>query len=338
MTAMKPLKTLYLLVGVGLFVFVLSHTDIPSVWSQLKEIGWGILVILVVYKVAFIVDTFAWQFTLPSTQRTKRWLYDLWKVRMVGAAFAKMMPFSSWGGVPIKGYILKHHYGVRYREGAASMILAETTHMLSLVLFVATGVLLILFTSDLPDSYHLFAILSLAALTTGIFLFYAIQRYKITSLTGTWLSQYKVGQRLEKFIHQIHDMDERLVQFYTRDKGCFLTATFLNLVNWYLGALEIYVIFYFLGHPITIVEAVILETLVELVRAGTFFIPAGLGSQEAVFMIATEAIAGQPTLGVAAALIRRVREIVWLAWGFSIGLQYSQRPFDLAHLAEKDAN
>jgi glycosyltransferase 2 family protein len=337
-TAMKPLKTLYLLIGIGLLAFVVSHTDIPSVWSQLGKVGWGILVVLVVYKIAFIVDTFAWQFTLPSTQLTKRWLYDLWKVRMVGAAFSKVMPFSSFGGAPIKGFILKHHYGIDYIEGAASLIIAESTHMISMVLFMATGVLFILFASNLSESYHLFAILSLGAITTGILLFYIVQRYKITSLTGSWLSQRKLGQRLEKFIHHIHNFDERLVQFYTRDKGDFISAAFLNLVNWYLGALEIHVIFYFLGHPITIIEAVILETLVELVRAGTFFIPAGLGSQEAVFMIATGAIAGQPTLGVAAALIRRVREIVWLIWGFSIGLEYSQKPFDLVKFAQKDLN
>lgn len=336
-TAMKPLKILYLLIGIGLLVFVLNHTDLASVWSQLKEIGWGIVVMLVVYKIAFMVDTFAWQFTLPSTQFTKRWLYDLWKVRMVGAAFAKVMPFSSWGGVPIKGYILKHHYGIRYREGTASMILAESTHLISLVLFAATGVFLIIMSSDLPESFHLFAILGLSAITLGIFLFYIVQRYKITSLTGTWLSQRKLGQRLEKFLHQIHDMDERLVQFYTCDKRRFISALSLNLVNWYLGALEVFVIFYFLGHPITIVEAIILETLIELVRAGTFFIPAGLGSIEAVFMIATEAIAGQPALGVAVALIRRVREIVWLVWGFSIGLEYSQKPFDLVKTAQEDS-
>ena len=338
MTTMKPLKTLYLLIGVGLLVFVLSHTDLPSVWSQLKKIGWGILVVLFIYKVAFIVDTFAWQFTLPSTQLTKRWLYDLWKVRMVGAAFAKVLPFSSFGGAPIKGFILKHHYGIQYSEGAASLILAESTHMISMVLFMATGVLFILFASTLPESYHFFAIFSLGAITTGIFLFYLVQRYKITSLTGNWFSQRKFSQRLEKFIHQTQDMDQRLVKFYTRDRRRFLSASFLNLINWYLGSLEIYAIFYFLGHPITIIEAVILETLVELVRAGTFFIPAGLGSQEAVFMIATEAIAGIPTLGVAAALIRRIREIVWLTWGFSIGLEYSQKPFDLVKVAQKDLN
>ena len=333
---MKPLKILYLLVGIGLLGFVLSHTDLPLVWSQLNKIGWGILVVLAVYKVAFIVDTFAWQITLPSTQFTKKWLYDLWKVRMVGAAFGKMLPFSAFGGAPIKGFVLKHYYGIQYREGAASLILAESTHLISMVLFMATGVFLILLDSNLPGSFHYFAVFGLSAIAIGIFLFFLVQRFKITSLTGTWLSQKKFGQWLDKFIHHIHDMDERLVQFYTRDRSRFLLAAFFNLINWYLGALEIFVIFYFLGNPITIVEAIILETLVELVRAGTFFIPATLGSQEAAFMVATEAIAGQTALGVAAALMRRVREFVWLGWGFILGLEYSQKPFDLAEAAQKD--
>ena len=248
---MKPLKILYLLIGIGLLAFVLSHTDISSVWSQLEKVGWGILVVLAVYKIVFILDTFAWQLTLPSTQPTRRWMYALWKIRMVGAAFAKVLPFSSFGGAPIKGFVLKHHYGIKYREGAASLILAESTHMISLVFFMTTGVLLILFASNLPESYHLFAIISLGIITFGIMLFYIVQRYKITSLTGSWLSRRKIGKRLEKFIHQIHDMDERLVQFYTRDKRHFFSASFLNLVGWYLDALEIYVVFYFLGHPIT---------------------------------------------------------------------------------------
>ena len=335
---MKPLKILYIFIGLGLLVFVLIHTDLLSLWYELKKVGWGILVVLLVYKIAFIVDSFAWQFTLPSTQLTKRWVYDLWKIRMVGAAFAKVMPFSSFGGAPIKGFILKHHYGIHYKEGAASLILAESTHMISMIFFMATGVFLMLFASNLPNTYHFFAMLSLGAITTGILLFYLVQRYKVTSLTGNWLRRRKFGQRLEKVIHQIQDMDERLVQFYTRDKGCFLLASLLNLINWYLGAIEIYVIFYFLDNPITIFEAVILETLVELVRAGTFFIPAGLGSQEAIFMIATEAIAGQSTLGVAAALTRRVREIIWLIWGFCIGLEYAEKPYDLVKVAQKDFN
>jgi uncharacterized membrane protein YbhN (UPF0104 family) len=110
----------------------------------------------------------------------------------------------------------------------------------------------------------------------------------------------------------------------------------LNLLNWYLGALEIYIILYFLGHPISIAESIILETLVELVRAGTFFIPATLGTQEVAFLSATGAITGEPALGLAIALMRRVREIVWFILGFVIGWQYSTSPSDLAQAAQNE--
>lgn len=333
---MKFIKILYLLVGVGLLAYIFSETDLELLWSNLMATGWGIFFVLAIYGIAFWVDTIAWQFTLPSTGYNFRWLYDLWKVRMVGAAFGKMLPFSAFGGAPIKGYLLKKHYGIGYREGAASIILIESTHLMSMVFFMASGVLLIHFDPDFPNSYYLFSKLSLAALSVGIFGFYFIQRFKVTSVAGGWISQRALGRRLAKFLSHLKEFDDRLVQFYTEKRSYFFGAFGLNLLNWYLGALEIYIILYFLGHPISIAESIILETLVELVRAGTFFIPATLGTQEAAFLLATGAITGEPALGVATALMRRVREIVWLILGFVIGWQYSTRPADLAQAAQNE--
>ena len=335
---MKPIRILYLLVGTSLLVYVLSQTDLELLWSKLTETGWGIFFVLAVYWVGFVVDTLAWQFTLPSTRFNFHWLHNLWKVRMVGAAFGKMLPFSAFGGAPIKGYILKSHYGIDYKEGAASIILVESTHLISMVFFMASGVFLILFDSNLPQSYHTFSAISLSALTVGIFAFYIFQRLKITSFAGGWISQRPLGRRLEKFLSHLQDFDERLVQFYTRQRSRFFGALGLNLLNWYLGALEIYVTLYFLGHPVSIVESIILETLVGLVRAGTFFIPATLGTQEAAFLLATGAITGQPALGVATALMRRVREIVWLILGFAIGWQYSTNASEVVKAAQNETN
>jgi len=332
----KPIRILYLLVGISLLVYVLSQTDLNLLWLKLVETGWGIFFVLAIYGVAFMVDTVAWQFTLPSTKVNFHWLYNLWKVRMVGAAFGKMLPFSAFGGAPIKGFILKSHYGISYKEGAASIILIESTHLISMVLFMASGVLFILFDSNLPQSFYIFSTISLSVLTIGIFAFYIIQRLKITSIAGGWISQRPLGRRLEKFLSHLQDFDERLVRFYTRQRSQFFGALGLNLLNWYLGAVEVYVILYFLGHPISFSESIVLETLVELVRAGTFFIPATLGTQEAAFLLATGAITGQPALGVATALMRRVREIVWLILGFAIGWQYSTKPSDLIKAAQNE--
>ena len=335
---MKAIRALYLLIGTGLLVYVLSQTDLELLWLKLIESGWGIFFVLIVYFVSFSVDTVAWQFTLPSTTLNFHWLYHLWKVRVVGAAFGKMLPFSAFGGAPIKGFILKRHYKISYREGVASIILVESTHLISMIFFMASGVLLMLFDSNLPQSYSTFSAISLSALAVGIFGFYMVQRLKITSIAGGWISQRSLGRRLEKFLTHIHEFDERLVQFYTTKRSEFYGALGLNLLNWYMGAFEVYVILYFLGHPVSFTEAIMLETLVELVRAGTFFIPATLGTQEAAFLLATGAITGQPGLGVATALMRRVREIVWLVLGFTIGWQYSAKPSELVQEAQKEMN
>lgn len=333
---MKTIRILYLLLGISLLAYVFSQTDLGLLWQNLVKTGWGIFWVLAVYGFAFAVDTVAWQFTLPSRKVSFDWLYNLWKVRMVGAAFGKMLPFSAFGGAPIKGFLLKRHYGIGYKEGAASIILVESTHLISMVFFMASGVVLMLFDSNLPKSYYTFSIISLSALTVGIFAFYIIQRFKITSIASGWISKQSLGRRLEKFLSHLQDFDDRLVHFYTRKRSYFFGSLGLNLFNWYLGAFEIYIILYFLGHPVSIVESIILETLVELVRAGTFFIPATLGTQEAAFLLATGALTGQPALGVATALIRRVREIVWLVLGFGIGWQYSTSPTELVHDAQNE--
>jgi uncharacterized membrane protein YbhN (UPF0104 family) len=96
--------------------------------------------------------------------------------------------------------------------------------------------------------------------------------------------------------------------------------------------IEIYCIMYLLGHPITFTDAWIIEAMAQLVRAGTFFIPSSIGAQEATFTVVCSAITGMPSLGLAALVIRRSREIVWILTGFGIWWWYSLQPgFSGAH-------
>lgn len=71
--------------------------------------------------------------------------------------------------------------------------------------------------------------------------------------------------------------------------------------------------FALLGDPITFANALLIEAAVQLVRTLAFVVPAGLGAQEAAMLLAAEAIVGAPATGVAAAVVRRGRELVWIA-------------------------
>ena len=116
--------------------------------------------------------------------------------------------------------------------------------MLSMVFFMASGVFLISFSSNFPNSYYTFSKISLGLLSVGILGFYLIQRYRLISFVGKWISKRSLGRRLGEFIHHIQEFDERLVQFYTQKRPLFFGAMGLNLLNWYLGAFEIFIILY----------------------------------------------------------------------------------------------
>jgi uncharacterized protein (TIRG00374 family) len=317
------LKYLYLGIGVVVLGFVLAETDLAEVGVHVAEVGFGIVVLVTIYFIAFAIDSVTWQMTIRGVPLNLVWAYRAWKLRMVGESFNAVIPAGGMGGEPVKAVLLKTHYGVDYREGTASLILAKTINMIALVIFLIAGFALMIQAEALPRAYEVVAGVGLLAFATGVFLFFVIQRLSITSLTGTWISRRRFARRVEDILHYIHDMDDRLVHFYTENKGRFAGALVLALVNWLLGAVEIYYTLVFLDNPITWAEAWIIEAVAQMVRTGAFFIPAAIGVQEGAFLLVCGAITGSPSVGLAVSVVRRIREIIWIIWGFALGALYS---------------
>lgn len=323
---MRYVKFLYLLVGLAILAVVAGNIDLAEVVARVAQVGWGMGVILGIYFLAFAIDSFTWQMALVSVPLDAVWLYRTWKARMVGEVFNSVIPAGGMGGEPVKAVLLKKYYGVGYREGAASLILGKTINMISLAIFLAAGFTLMWASPAMPTSYKVVAVMGLGAFVLGIVLFYAIQRFKVTSITGAWIGRWRPAGRINDILHHIRDMDERLVEFYTRHRGRFAGAVALALVNWLLGVLEIFYTMAFLGHPVSLADAWIIEAAAQLVRTGTFFIPASIGAQEGIFVVIGSVMTGSPALGGAVAVVRRFREILWILWGLLVGWMYSLRP------------
>ena len=324
---MRSLRVVSLLIGLGLLVFVLGSVELGEVAERLTQAGTlGVAVILVVYGSSFLLDTASWQLMLTSARLDGVWLYRLWNVRIAGEAFNMVVPAASFGGEPVKALLLKRRYGIHYGEGTASLVIARTTNLLALIVFSAIGFAFMLRSETLPGSYGMVAGIGLLALTVGVIGFFAVQRWRGASRLGALLSRGGRWPRLERILTHVQDIDDRFVDFYHRRPGRFAAALGLAFANWMLGALELYCILYFLGHPITLTDAWIVESVVQLVRAGTFLIPAGIGANEVGFILMIQALTGLPSLGLAAALARRAREALWIVWGLAVSWWLSATP------------
>jgi len=316
---MKLFRLLFLAFGLGLFGLVLAQADLNAVADHVGTLGWaGALGIPAVSLLPFLADTWSWQILFTPPRPGWGWFAALWKVRMVGSAINKLTPLAGLAGEPVKAVILKRIYGLPYREGIASLVLAKTANLIALVVFLTLGMALAFAGDGLPRGYRLAAAVGFAVLAFSIGVVFAVQRFRISSALGVWFSRRWPGRSIGHILHHLHEMDNRLVHAYTRDRSRFLAATFLTFLYWVLGAVELYLIFWFMGHPVTVVEASAIAATLELVRAGTFFIPANIGAEEATLELIVTSITGEAGLGLAVAFVRRYRELLWIGLGVMI--------------------
>ena len=317
-SAFRPLHVVFLLFGLGFLGAILWQIDLNSVVRHVGAVGWGIVAILAVYMAAFLADTASWRSVILRERLKGLSFLTLWKIRMVGAAVNRVTPVVGLAGEPVKAILLRRYHGIDYREGVASLVVAKTANLIALVIFLTGGLGLALATDSLPKGYKWGAIAALGVLTIGTLVLFLVQRLRLSSVAGSWLAERRFGRRLAKVIQHIHELDHRLVESYTRDRRRFVIAVMLTLANWALGAVELWLTLWLVGYPITMAEAWAVDAAVELVRAATFFIPASIGTLEVALVLMIGHITGQPSLGLAVAVIRRFREIVWIVWGFAI--------------------
>jgi hypothetical protein len=314
------LNFLYMILGAVLLFVVTRNLDSELILAMLSEIGiLGAVSVLAVYFVGFLIDTASWHLTIEQLGGRFWRLYDLWKIRMVGEAFNIATPLGTMGGEPIKAALLKNVLDVTYDQGVASLLMAKTINLIALVAYLSIGYGLILLSPQFSATFKYSTGVGLLAFSGGILVFFCVQRFLGLSRTVGAFFRTRFGKPLPKWFDGMKSCEYKLLLFYSGASGQFSRATSLAFLNWIIGTIEVFVIASFLGSPISIWEAWILESAVQLTRAATFFIPLSLGAQEGALFMVTAAITGDGAFGIAISLVKRLREIVWIAWGFAIG-------------------
>jgi hypothetical protein len=92
-----------------------------------------------------------------------------------------------------------------------------------------------------------------------------------------------------------------------------------------LGVLETYCILHFLGFPVSLGLATVVDAFGAGVGFAAFFIPARLGAQEAGDVAVFTALGFGAPAGLAFSLVRRLREVLWAAIGFVVLAVLSRR-------------
>ena len=312
--------------GGALFAWILHDSDLAAVGDILARFGGiGIAAILANFSVGFVADVIPWLLMFRTLPANRLWLGRLWLVQMVGEALNVLMPFGSFGGEPFKALLLKRHYRVSYTEGLASLLLIQTVNSLAQVPFLLAAVGLLVHRHLLPPTFE-HVILATSLVISGFMALVLVALHsRFLAILHCKLERSSWGSRFDRALRVLEDIEGRLFFFMRESPRRFAVSVSLAFATWMAGAVEMMLIFYFLGYPISFTDAWMVEGIVSIARSVSFFIPAHLGIQDGAIALLAGALTGAPEMGIAVALARRARELSWSAAGLTIGGWFSLR-------------
>lgn len=319
------LRLILLLLGLLTLIGLVWHIGPARILEAVAGLGpTALLVILLPSLLMYLLEAFGWRLTLRR-HATGIPFWRLFAIRTAGEVVNMTTPTAYVGGEPLKAYLLKPH-GVPIVEGLASVVTAKTTMTIAQVLFILLGIGLAFGligssgSSGSPGGSNattLAAVVSVGLLLFGTSLFVMVQRLGLFMGALSALRWFRVRiPYLEAREHKLQDLDRTILNFYARDRLAFLLSIGVFFLGWLAEALEVYAILYYLGGPaVDPLVAVSIGGLSVFIKGGTFFIPGSLGAQEGGNLLLLVAFGYAELTGITFALVRRIRELVWIVIG-----------------------
>jgi putative membrane protein len=289
--------------------FIVADNDPPAIAASIARVGWRLAVVIVFPNVLVaLFDVLGWRYAFT---RDAVGFATLFWTRLAGEAINLTTPTAALGGEAVKTWLLRDH--VPLSESLSSVIVAKTTITTAQGLLLLLGVVLA-WTVFPADSRLLTAMEWLLALElVALAIFVLAQTRGLAAFGGRLLARF--GAHRFARHEGLGRVDRALAEFYLRQPGRLSLSIACHFVAWLLGALETWIVLSFLGTPVSLVTATVIEAFGTGIRFATFMIPGSLGALEGGYAATFAALGLGGTMGVSFSLIRRIREIVWIAAG-----------------------
>ena len=291
-----------LFLGGVFFLYVLRYFGFEATFRALSHVGWASWPAFFFYPFMSLWDVAAWKFAFGrQTAPQLRWKELFW-IRLAGEALNNVTPFIDIGGEPLKIHLLVRRLGVSASSATSATVVARTSLLLSEAFFMLSGVVLSFWLIPMQARYRWQLTALLCAVCAAFFVFLWAQQ-------KGWLKK----------------LSPEISGYYSGESRRFWKAVPLNSLGWVSGGVETYLFCRLLGTELSLLQSVMLEALLQLIRTGSFFIPGNLGAQEGGLALFVGQMGLDPVFGVGISLLKRFRQVVWTAAGFLVWRVYQYR-------------
>jgi putative membrane protein len=289
--------------GLALLTGLIAYFGFASVVAAVLSSRWGTVLVVAARAAALAAAGVGWWLLLAPVGRGP---YAFVGLRFVRDAINSLVPFAVVGGDVIGARLLAQ-FGVATNLAIASVLVDIFMQVVGLFILVLTGLGIVL---ALVGAHRLTAItfVILAVALPAVTGFFLALNFGAFEPIVRWLIAF--GEKRQRAVfYQVADLGDRLQQIWRNRRG--LAESFVvHVATVFFGASEVWIALYFMGHPVSVAEAIAIEALGQGTRSAAFMLPGGLGVQDGT-LIAASALFGIPAdVALAMALIKRVPDLV----------------------------
>jgi glycosyltransferase 2 family protein len=300
-----------LVLGLGLLGATLWQIGVDTLVQDLRVLGWGMAVVLLIESLNVLLNTWGWALAFPTGERTVSGL-RLLAVRLAGDGVNYLTPSGTVGGEFLRIRLLDGAVPVGVRW--ASVGVAKLAQAVAQAVFVLLGLALVL--PHLTHVSHGVAWLAAggAAFLVSLGLAWLLQRGLWATVEGL-AGRLGLGHRLPAgWAGPGRELDAAVTRLGHRrlagSLACFVAG-------WAVGAAEVYAILAWLGGPVDWATALAVETGSVVIDGILFFVPAKVGTQEGGKVLLFAALGMSPARGLTVGVVRRIRELTYAGLGLA---------------------
>jgi putative membrane protein len=307
-----------MMVGLTLFVALLVHHGVGRLMAELAVAGWGILILAMYHTTSIYSDAAAWRALITSDRRPS--MRAMVWARWIGESVNSLLPVMQIGGNIVRARDVARR-GVPASLAGASVVVDVTLEAVTQFAFALLGVGLLVLGSR---GVGLLVPTLVGAIIMGIL----VGAFALAQRLGLFGAAVRALRRMggpESWLPDAASADEldaQVVRTYGDRSGVW-RGTAWHLLGWMCGVGEVWLALHFLGHPVDVTSAFVLESLGSAVRAAAFAVPGALGVQEGGFVVLGGVLGLPPDTCIALSLTKRAREILLgvpglIAWQLAV--------------------
>jgi len=295
--------------GLALLAYVVAQVGVAEIAADVRQVGWGLLLIIAIGGLRFLLRAQAWRLCLEPPARLS--VRDAFAAVICGDTIGNVTPLGPLVGEPAKAALVRKR--IPLAPAVTALAIENVLYTLSAAAMIAAGMIVLLARFELPEPIRGIGLISIAG-TVVLFTAALAVLWRQPALVSRALG---FAPRLGRHADRVRALESEIYTFAARHRGVLPALAAAEVGFHALGVAEAYLTLWLIsGAAPALVTAFVIETTNRLITVIFKFVPLRLGVDEAATAFLTEQVLGMGARpGLSTAIVRKVRVLFWAVAG-----------------------